>query len=485
MLNFGNILESENDINSSEQAIKVLDEAIKSYKKTGGRGEINEKIYEKTKLEQKLEQSKIDEKNLADRKDKYEELRQKIKNKNEELETYQKIQRTKIQEETRRIICEQYKNLIKNVEESKENLEKYKNNISSDSELKQKLELNKQKVNNIKEEFSNLSKMIKTNKNLNKIILVFVVLFIIITALLFVKKITPIAFVMLIITGVLVLIFIKKSFSLNKIKNDYLNKKQEELSLENLVETLSSLYKKEQDDQEKEFTRLNNEYELKLKIKNDYEKQNNIYELQEKDEIISSAVVDTKEIEEKIKEILYILNKLNDEKNYQKNQIEILESNLDTVYDVENELEQINLEIEEMKEKCTILEKTKKYLQTAKEQFSTHYLGDMKESFEKNINLINGDELNARIDVNLNAKINEQGSSKEIRYFSTGYKDLIYICMRLSLIETLFEEEKPFIILDDPFVNLDEVKIKNALDLLAKLSKDYQIIYFVCHQSRT
>ena len=68
--------------------------------------------------------------------------------------------------------------MIKNVEESKENLEKYKNNISSDSELKQKLELNKQKENNIKEEFSNLSKMIKTNKNLNKIILVFVVFFV-------------------------------------------------------------------------------------------------------------------------------------------------------------------------------------------------------------------------------------------------------------------------------------------------------------------
>ena len=178
------------------------------------------------------------------------------------------------------------------------------------------------------------------------------------------------------------------------------------------------------------------------------------------------------------------LNKLNDEKNYSKNQIELLENNLDIVFDVENELDELNHKIEEMKENCCILEKTKKYLQTAKEQFSTHYLGNMKESFIKNINLINGEGLNASLDVNLNAKINEQGSNKEIRYFSTGYKDLIYICMRLSLIEALFEEEKPFIILDDPFSNLDETKIKNSLDLLNKLSEDYQIIYFACHESR-
>ena len=137
-----------------------------------------------------------------------------------------------------------------------------------------------------------------------------------------------------------------------------------------------------------------------------------------------------------------------------------------------------------MKQNCEILEKTKKYLEKAKEQFSSHYLNDMKESFIKNLILINGKEMDNDLDVNLETKINEQGSNKEIRYFSTGYQDLIYICMRLSLIDALFEEEKPFIILDDPFVNLDENKMKNALNLLEKLSKKYQIIYFVCHESR-
>ena len=63
-------------------------------------------------------------------------------------------------------------------------------------------------------------------------------------------------------------------------------------------------------------------------------------------------------------------------------------------------------------------------------------------------------------------------------------KDLIYICMRLSLVQVLFKEEHPFIVLDDPFVNLDELKINNAFKLIKKMSKDYQIIYFICHSSR-
>ena len=56
--------------------------------------------------------------------------------------------------------------------------------------------------------------------------------------------------------------------------------------------------------------------------------------------------------------------------------------------------------------------------------------------------------------------------------------------MRLSLIDSLFESEKPFVILDDPFVNLDKTKIKNAINMLKNVSKKYQLIYFICHESR-
>ena len=61
---------------------------------------------------------------------------------------------------------------------------------------------------------------------------------------------------------------------------------------------------------------------------------------------------------------------------------------------------------------------------------------------------------------------------------------MIYICMRLSLVNVLFEGEQPFIILDDPFVNLDDEKTKKAINLLKEISSKYQVIYFVCNESR-
>ena len=62
--------------------------------------------------------------------------------------------------------------------------------------------------------------------------------------------------------------------------------------------------------------------------------------------------------------------------------------------------------------------------------------------------------------------------------------DLVMLCMRLSLVDALFREVKPFVILDDPFINLDDRRTAEALKLIRELSKDRQIIYLTCNSSR-
>lgn len=68
--------------------------------------------------------------------------------------------------------------------------------------------------------------------------------------------------------------------------------------------------------------------------------------------------------------------------------------------------------------------------------------------------------------------------------YSTGYCDVIDFCLRMALIDTLFEDERHFIIIDDPFVDLDPVRLEHAIRLLRSISADSQIIYFVCHDFR-
>ena len=58
-------------------------------------------------------------------------------------------------------------------------------------------------------------------------------------------------------------------------------------------------------------------------------------------------------------------------------------------------------------------------------------------------------------------------------------------CTRLSLADALYKEgEKPFLLLDDPFVNLDDRRMEAARRLLDTLATQYQIVYMVCHADR-
>ena len=75
-------------------------------------------------------------------------------------------------------------------------------------------------------------------------------------------------------------------------------------------------------------------------------------------------------------------------------------------------------------------------------------------------------------------------SAHDVAGYSTGYQDLLDICFRMALIDTVFQAEPPFLIMDDPFTSLDEEKIRRAFLLLETLASRYQVIYFTCHPSR-
>ena len=88
------------------------------------------------------------------------------------------------------------------------------------------------------------------------------------------------------------------------------------------------------------------------------------------------------------------------------------------------------------------------------------------------------------LDANLNLQVRERGGLHDIRLLSEGYQDLVSLCRRMSMIEAMYKQEKPFLILDDPFVNLDDKKLQGAKEFLSQISTKYQVIYFTCQQSR-
>ncbi len=78
----------------------------------------------------------------------------------------------------------------------------------------------------------------------------------------------------------------------------------------------------------------------------------------------------------------------------------------------------------------------------------------------------------------------DEGAFRQLGYYSEGSKELLGICTRLALVDAVFTKEKPPLILDDPFVNLDDKKTAVAKKLLKELTKRYQIIYLTCKTER-
>ena len=170
--------------------------------------------------------------------------------------------------------------------------------------------------------------------------------------------------------------------------------------------------------------------------------------------------------------------------SYQK-QLSDLQESWDNVENMQEELEALQEKTEEGLKQYELLGMTKNLLEQAKSSFTAKYTEPVMQGFRKYYRILTGTECeNYQMDANTRLQVVEGNMPRDIGYLSLGNRDLIGICMRLALVEAMYEEQKPFLILDDPFATLDEEKIHSALKVLLELSKQRQILYLVCHRSR-
>lgn len=141
--------------------------------------------------------------------------------------------------------------------------------------------------------------------------------------------------------------------------------------------------------------------------------------------------------------------------------------------------------LREAKKNYQKVEKTLKYLEQAKRNLTARYTDPLRERFSFYYQMITGAAPdNYAVDTDICLTVNEQGMQRDTRCLSTGYQDLVGFCLRLALVDVMYREEKPFLVLDDPFVNLDDEKMPGARLLLREAAKEYQIICFTCSGSR-
>jgi len=85
-------------------------------------------------------------------------------------------------------------------------------------------------------------------------------------------------------------------------------------------------------------------------------------------------------------------------------------------------------------------------------------------------------------DKNLNLEVTENTMKRKLEQFSAGTKDAAYLCLRMALLDLLFEEEMPPLICDESFFRLDSRRLESLLKVFDALSRKTQVFVFSCHE---
>lgn len=170
----------------------------------------------------------------------------------------------------------------------------------------------------------------------------------------------------------------------------------------------------------------------------------------------------------------------------QKQEIQYLRSQAEQIPALQEELARLQNQLAADRENVRILDATMDFLQQARERLSTSYMDTIRSRFGwymMQLEHLTGEKY--LIDTDFQVFPERLGQARELAYFSAGQTDLVMLCMRLALVDALFKAEDMFVILDDPFVNLDDANTAKARKLLRDLAAKRQILYLTCNSSRT
>lgn len=183
---------------------------------------------------------------------------------------------------------------------------------------------------------------------------------------------------------------------------------------------------------------------------------------------------------------------LEDDTNQLQQQIHKLKREISDCETQAEELDNLNAELEKHKEllnkyieKHSLLDLTQKYLKEADKRLKDKYIAPIKNKFVSYAELLES-ALGKKVTITPSFEIRYEHSGQEYseKHLSAGQRRICAFCLRMALIENMYAEEKPFIILDDPFANLDRNHMDRVKDMLKKLSEKLQLVYFTCHESR-
>ena len=189
-------------------------------------------------------------------------------------------------------------------------------------------------------------------------------------------------------------------------------------------------------------------------------------------------------INERISEIDESIRAKTRDKTILSQQLNDMRNRIETAEDIKAARADASERLAEARRSLSVIQTAKSLIEEAYQRMTERYTGRTQERFVHYVKMINGEGGEFRLDTNFEITRIERGAAHEEEAYSRGTKDLYSLAMRLALTDSLYEGELPFLVLDDPFISLDDKRCERAKAMLKSIAKERQIIYFTCSDSR-
>jgi DNA repair exonuclease SbcCD ATPase subunit len=139
-----------------------------------------------------------------------------------------------------------------------------------------------------------------------------------------------------------------------------------------------------------------------------------------------------------------------------------------------------------LEEQLAVYQLTREVIEEAKEQTMRSARDELEPRIGAYFCRITQDrytQVEADDDLNLRVFSSEKGGwiTPESGELSRGTVDQLYLAARLALLDLLYCDAKPPLLLDDPFVKFDPDRREQAIALCKEIAQDHQVLFFTCH----